>query len=58
MDELEQYYRDDFCIEADVLYDQIVARLKNKIAQLQYKTRHVVKLPEDFYRQTLEARAK
>lgn len=58
MDELEQYYKDDFCIEADVLYDALEARLKNRLRQQIYKTNKIVKFPQDVFVQALETRAK
>ena len=58
MDRLEQYYQDDFCIEADVLYDTLKARLQNRLRQQVYKTKQLVKFPQDVFVQTLEARAK
>ncbi len=58
MDELERYYQDDFCIEADVLYDELKARLQNRLRQQIYKTKYVVKFPREVYTQALEARAK
>lgn len=58
MDRLEQYYQDDFCIEADVLYDALKARLQNRIAQQIYKTKQIVKFPQDVFVQALEARFK
>lgn len=58
MDELEQYYRDDFCIEADVLYEELKARLQNRIRQQVYKTKQIVKFPQDVFIQALEARIK
>ena len=58
MDELEQYYRDDFCIEADVLYEELKARLQNRIRQQIYKTKQIVKFPQDVFVQALEARTK
>lgn len=57
MDELEQYYQDDFCIEADVLYDALEARLKNRLRQQIYKTKQIVKFPQDVFVQALETRA-
>lgn len=57
MDELEQYYRDDFCIEADVLYEELKARLQNRIRQQVYKTKQIVKFPQDVFIQALETRA-
>lgn len=58
MDELEQYYRDDFCIEADVLYEELKARLQNRLRQQIYKTKQIVKFPQDVFVQALEARIK
>ena len=58
MDELEQYYKDDFCIEADVLYDALEARLKNRLRQQIYKTNKIVKFPQDVFVRALETRAK
>ena len=57
MDELEQYYQDDFCIEADVLYDALEARLKNRLRQQIYKTKQIVKFPQDVFVQALETRS-
>ena len=57
MDELEQYYQDDFCIEADVLYDALKARLQNRLRQQVYKTKQIVKFPKDVFVQALETRA-
>ena len=57
MDRLEQYYRDDFCIEADVLYDALKARLQNRLHQQVYKTKQIVKFPQDVFVQALETRA-
>lgn len=57
MDELEQYYKDDFCIEADVLYDALKARLQNRLRQQVYKTKQIVKFPQDVFVQALETRA-
>lgn len=56
MDELEQYYKDDFCIEADVLYDALKARLQNRLRQQVYKTKQIVKFPQDVFVQALETR--
>jgi len=56
MDRLEQYYQDDFCIEADVLYDALKARLQNRLRQQIYKTKQLVKFPKDVFIQALEAR--
>lgn len=58
MDELEQYYRDDFCIEADVLYEGLKARLQNRLRQQIYKTKQIVKFPQNVFVQALEARTK
>lgn len=58
MDRLEQYYQDDFCIEADVLYDALKARLQNRLRQQVYKTKQLVKFPQDVFIQALETRAK
>lgn len=58
MDRLEQYYRDDFCIEADVLYDTLKARFQNRLCQQVYNTKQLVKFPKDVFIQALEARAK
>ena len=58
MDELEQYYRDDFCIEADFLYEELKARLQNRLRQQIYKTKQIVKFPQDVFVQALEARTK
>ena len=58
MDELEQYYRDDFCIEADVLYEELKARVQNRLRQQIYKTKQIVKFPQDVFVQALEARTK
>lgn len=58
MDRLEQYYQDDFCIEADVLYDALQARLQNRLHQQIYKTKQLVKFPQDVFIQALEARTK
>ncbi len=58
MDELEQYYRDDFCIEADVLYEELKARLQNRLRQQIYKTKQIVKFPQDVFVQALETRTK
>lgn len=58
MDRLEQYYRDDFCIEADVLYDTLKARFQNRLCQQVYKTKQIVKFPQDVFVQALEARTK
>lgn len=58
MDRLEQYYQDDFCIEADVLYDTLKARLQNRLRQQVYTTKQLVKFPQDVFIQALEARAK
>ena len=58
MDRLEQYYQDDFCIEADVLYDTLKTRLQNRLRQQVYKTKQLVKFPQDVFVQALEARAK
>lgn len=58
MDRLEQYYRDDFCIEADVLYDTLKARFQNRLCQKVYNTKQLVKFPQDVFIQALEARAK
>ena len=58
MDRLEQYYQDDFCIEADVLYDTLKTRLQNRLRQQVYKTKQLVKFPQDVFIQALEARAK
>ena len=57
MDELEQYYQDDFCIEADYLYDALKARLQNRLRQQVYKTKQIVKFPQDVFVQALETRA-
>lgn len=56
MDELEQYYQDDFCIEADVLYDELQARIYNRVLQQQTRTPNVVRFPENVFVQTMEAR--
>ncbi|MBO5853164.1 MAG: hypothetical protein J6Q61_02710 [Bacteroidales bacterium] len=56
MDRLEQYYQDDFCIEADVLYDALKARLQNRLRQQIYKTKQLVKFPKDVFIQALETR--
>lgn len=58
MDRLEQYYQDDFCIEADVLYDTLKARLQNRLSQQVYNTKQLVKFPQDVFIQALEARSK
>lgn len=58
MDRLEQYYQDDYCIEADVLYDTLKARFQNRLRQQVYKTKQLVKFPQDVFIQVLEARAK
>lgn len=58
MDRLEQYYQDDFCIEADVLYDALKARVQNRLRQQIYKTKQIVNFPQDVFIQALEARAK
>lgn len=58
MDRLEQYYQDDFCIEADVLYDALKARVQNRLRQQIYKTKQIVNFPQDVFIQALEARTK
>lgn len=58
MDRLEQYCQDDFCIEADVLYDALKARVQNRLRQQVYKTKQLVKFPQDVFIQALEARTK
>lgn len=58
MDRLEQYYMDDFCIEADVLYDTLKARVQNRLRKQVYNTKQLVKFPQDVFVQALEARSK
>ena len=58
IDRLEQYYMDDFCIEADVLYDTLKARLQNRLRKQVYKTKQLVKFPQDVFVQALETRSK
>lgn len=58
MDRLEQYYMDDFCIEADVIYDTLKARVQNRLRQQVYNTKQLVKFPQDVFIQALEARTK
>ena len=58
MDRLEQYYMDDFCIEADVLYDTLKARVQNRLRQQVYNTKQLVKFPQDVFVQALETRSK